>query len=203
MQIVTLIAAAGGLQGALVEALRKAWGGGEAVWLSPGEAAVLADDRPTADYFDRVVQAASGSKGVTPKLVSNWITGELFRLLSESGGEISTVKIEPAHLVALIELVNSKAINMTGAKKAFGVMFQTGQTPQAVVKELGLEQISDSGELTAIVRDVISRHPGPVEQFQSGKEKVIGFLVGQVMRATRGKANPKMAEQMLRDEMQK
>ncbi len=170
--------------------------------LSPSDAAILTEDRATAEYFDRVVQAAEKSAGITPKLISNWITGELFRLLSETGGDISAVNIEPEHLVTLIAMVKANTINLTGAKKAFGVMFQTGQPPRTVVKELGLEQISDTSQIVAIVREVISQHPGPVEQFQSGKEKVIGFLVGQVMRASRGKANPKMAEQMLRDEMQ-
>ncbi len=170
--------------------------------LTQQEAAVLVEDRAVAQFFDRAVEAATGSSGVTPKLISNWISGELFRLLGESGLDMEEVKIQPEHLVALIELVNAGTINQTGAKKSFGVMFETGRPPQQIVKELGLEQISDTGQLEAVVRQVIAEHPGPVEQFRDGKDTVIKFLVGQVMRATQGKANPQLAEQVLREQLQ-
>ena len=170
--------------------------------LSPAEAAVLAEDRAVAEYYQQVVEAAGDSTEVTPKLISNWVSGELFRLLGESGQEISQVKIRPADLVALIELVNKNVINQTAAKQTFGVMFETGRSPQKVVKELGLEQISDTGELIALARQVLADNPDAVEQFKKGKETVIKFLVGQVMRATRGKANPQLAEQLLRAELQ-
>jgi len=169
--------------------------------LTQQEAAVLVEDRAVAQFFDRAVEAATGSSGVTPKLISNWISGELFRLLGESGLDMEEVKIQPEHLVALIELVNAGTINQTGAKKSFGVMFETGRPPRQIVKELGLEQISDTGQLEAVVRQVIAEHPGPVEQFRDGKDTVIKFLVGQVMRATRGKANPQLAEQVLREQL--
>jgi aspartyl-tRNA(Asn)/glutamyl-tRNA(Gln) amidotransferase subunit B len=170
--------------------------------LSPAEAAVLVEDRAVAEYYQQVVEAAGDSTEVTPKLISNWVSGELFRLLGESGQEISQVKIRPADLVALIELVNKNVINQTAAKQTFGVMFETGRSPQKVVKELGLEQISDTGELIALARQVLADNPDAVEQFKKGKETVIKFLVGQVMRATRGKANPQLAEQLLRKELQ-
>ncbi len=169
--------------------------------LSAKEAAVLVEDRAVAEYFDEVVEAASKFEGVTPKLVSNWISGELFRLLSESGQDISQVKVEPAELAALIQLVNANTINQTGAKKTFGVMFETGRPPQDIVKELGLEQISDEDQLAAVVQQVIDEQADAVEQFKKGKDTVIKFLVGQVMRATRGKANPQLAEQVLRDQL--
>jgi aspartyl-tRNA(Asn)/glutamyl-tRNA(Gln) amidotransferase subunit B len=169
--------------------------------LTPDEARVLADDRATAEYFDSVVAAAGGD--VTPKLISNWIVGELFRLLSETGTAISNIKIQPEHLVALIELVNANTINQPAAKKTFGVMFETGRSPQAIVEELGLQQISDEGQLVGLAQQVIADNPGPVEQFRSGKEKAINFLVGQMMRATRGKANPQLAEQVLRSALEK
>lgn len=170
--------------------------------LSAKEASVLTDDRATAAYFDRVVEAASGSKLVTPKLISNWFAGELFRLLGESGTEISAVKIEPAQFVALIEAVTTNTINQSAGKKVFGVMFETGRSPQEIIKELGLEQISDEVALETIARQVIATNPDPVAQFKGGKEGIINFLVGQVMRATRGKANPKLAEEVLRKALQ-
>jgi aspartyl-tRNA(Asn)/glutamyl-tRNA(Gln) amidotransferase subunit B len=166
--------------------------------LSSKEASVLIEDRATAEYFDSVVEAAGGSKLVTPKLISNWFSGELFRLLRESGTEVTAIKIEPAQFVALVEAVTTNTINQSAAKKVLGVMFETGQAPQAIVKALGLEQISDEGQLVAMVQQVLIDHPGPVEQFKAGKEGVINFLVGQVMRASRGKANPKVAEEALR-----
>ena len=170
--------------------------------LTKKEAAVLVEDRLVAEFFDNAVEAAANTAEVTPKLISNWVSGELFRLLSETGLDMAEARIKPEHVAALIELVNAKTINQTGAKKAFGVMFETGRSPREVVKELGLEQISDTGQLVPIVQQVIADNPGPVEQFKDGKDSVIKFLVGQVMRATRGKANPQLAEQMLREQLQ-
>jgi aspartyl-tRNA(Asn)/glutamyl-tRNA(Gln) amidotransferase subunit B len=165
------------------------------------EAAVLVEDAAVAHYYEGVVEATPNSPGVTPKLVSNWVSGELFRLLGESGTEVSEIKIKPEHLVALIELVNAKTINQSAAKKVFGVMFETGRPPKEIVEERGLQQISETDQLTGIVQQVITDNPGPVEQFKEGKDTVIKFLMGQVMRATRGKANPQLAEQMLREQL--
>lgn len=170
--------------------------------LSPKETAILVEDRAVAEYFDRVVVAAQGKNDITPKLISNWISGELFRLLSESGRTMTGVRIKPQDLVELIELVNTNTINQPGAKKTFGVMFETGRSPQAIVEELGLTQISDEGQLISIARQVLADNPDAVSQFKGGKETTINFLVGQVMRATRGKANPKLAEQVLREQIQ-
>mgnify|MGYP001264757122 CR=1 FL=1 len=167
--------------------------------LSRTEAHVLADDRAVAEYFDAAVAAAAGVKGVSPKLVSNWISGELFRLLSESGTEIAAVKIAPADLVTLIGLVQANTINQSAAKKVLAVMFDSGRPPQKIVEELGLQQISDAGQIDPIAREVIAANPDAVAQFKAGKEGIINFLVGQVMRASRGKANPKLAEKALRD----
>jgi aspartyl-tRNA(Asn)/glutamyl-tRNA(Gln) amidotransferase subunit B len=170
--------------------------------LTQKEAAVLVEDAAVANYYESVVKAARNSPEVSPKLISNWVSGELFRLLGESGIEVTGVKIKPEHLVALIELVNAKTINQSAAKKAFGVMFETGRPPREIVEEQGLQQISDTDQLTGLVQQVIADNPGPVEQFKGGKDTVIKFLVGQVMRATRGKANPQLAEQMLREQLQ-
>jgi aspartyl-tRNA(Asn)/glutamyl-tRNA(Gln) amidotransferase subunit B len=170
--------------------------------LTPKEAAILVEDRATAAYYESVVAAASRKPAVTPKLISNWVSGELFRLLSERGLEISGVKIKPEHLVALIELVNANTINQPTAKQTFGVMFDTGRSPLEIVEDLGLQQISDMGQLVATAQEIIAANPGPVEQFQAGKETTMKFLVGQMMKATRGKANPQLAEQVLREQLQ-
>ncbi|RME97102.1 MAG: Asp-tRNA(Asn)/Glu-tRNA(Gln) amidotransferase subunit GatB [Chloroflexi bacterium] len=170
--------------------------------LPAADAAVLAEDRAVAEFFDAAVAAATNEVDVSPKLISNWVSGELFRRLSESGADISAVKITPEQLVSLIKLVAGNTINQSAAKKVFGVMFDSGRAPQNIVEELGLQQISSADALRPIAQQVIAEHPGPVEQFKSGKEGIINFLVGQIMRATRGKADPKLAEQTLRDLMQ-
>jgi aspartyl-tRNA(Asn)/glutamyl-tRNA(Gln) amidotransferase subunit B len=169
--------------------------------LTKKEARVLAEDRAVAEYYEGVVVAADKARAVTPKLISNWVSGELFRMLGETGRDIADVKIKPEQLVALIELVITKTINQSAGKKTFEVMFQSGRWPQEIVEELGLQQISDAGQLIPIARQVIAKNPGPVEQFKGGKETIINFLVGQVMRATRGKANPQLAEQVLREQL--
>jgi aspartyl-tRNA(Asn)/glutamyl-tRNA(Gln) amidotransferase subunit B len=170
--------------------------------LSKKEALILSEDRAIAEYYESVIAAASAAPTVTPKLISNWVSGELFRLLAEKGVVISQVKIKPEHIVGLIELVNANIINQPAAKQTFGVMFETGQPPQQIVEELGLRQISDADQLVAIAWQVIAENPGPVEQFNAGKEATLKFLVGQVMKATRGKANPQVVEQLLRQQLQ-
>lgn len=167
--------------------------------LSPKEAHLLADDKGIAEYFDAVV--AASSKKIAPKKISNWITGELFRLLSEADTEIGEVKIQPTDFIALLTLLDNNAINQPAAKQTFAAMFETGRPPQAIVEELGLQQISDTSALVEIAQKVIADNPKPVAQFRDGKDSVIKFLVGQVMRATRGKANPQLAEQVLREEL--
>ncbi|MCL4298224.1 MAG: Asp-tRNA(Asn)/Glu-tRNA(Gln) amidotransferase subunit GatB [Anaerolineae bacterium] len=169
--------------------------------LSKKEAAILSEDRATAEYYESIVAAAGDRPDVTPKLISNWVSGELFRLLGERGVELSQVKVKPEHLVALIELVNSNTINQPAAKQTLGVMFDTGRPPLEIVEELGLRQISDAGQLVAVVQQVIADNPEPAAQFKAGKEATLKFLVGQVMKVTRGKANPQLAEQVLREQL--
>ncbi|MDM8526681.1 Asp-tRNA(Asn)/Glu-tRNA(Gln) amidotransferase subunit GatB [Anaerolineales bacterium HSG24] len=168
--------------------------------LSTKDANILVEDQAVATYFDEVVAVATD--GVTPKQISNWVTGELFRLLGESGNDISEMPIKPADLVALIALVNGKTINQPGAKQTFAVMFETGRAPKDIVEELGLQQISDTSALVGIASQVIADNPKPVAQFKAGKQATIKFLVGQIMRHTRGKANPQLAEQVLREQLQ-
>ena len=169
--------------------------------LSRKEAHILADDRAIAEYYDAAVAATDSTDEVTPKLISNWISGQLFRQLSATGTDIANIKIEPDQLVALIRLVQRKTINQSAAKKVFSVMFETGRKPGEIVGEMGLQQISDEGQLVPVVQQVLANNPDAVAQFLAGKEGIINFLVGQVMRATRGKANPKLAEEVLRKEM--
>jgi aspartyl-tRNA(Asn)/glutamyl-tRNA(Gln) amidotransferase subunit B len=168
--------------------------------LSRYDASVLVEDRAVADYFERAVQVAGDS--ISPKLVANWMSGELFRLMNQTGTDITDVKVKPEDFVALIVMVKAGTINQPAAKETFGLMWKTGRSPQAIVDERGLKQISDAGELVGIVAQVIADNPDPVAQFKAGKETIIRFLIGQVMKATRGKANPQLAEQLLREQLQ-
>jgi aspartyl-tRNA(Asn)/glutamyl-tRNA(Gln) amidotransferase subunit B len=167
--------------------------------LSRYDANVLVEDRAVADYYERAVRAASDT--LSPKLVANWVTGELFRLVNEIGVAITDVKVSPEDLVALIKMVKMGTINQPAAKKTFGVMWETGRPPREIVEELGLKQISDADELADVVAQVITDNPDAVAQFKAGKETTIRFLIGQVMKCTRGKANPQLAEQLLREQL--
>ena len=164
------------------------------------DASVLVEDQAVADYFERAVNAAGDT--LYPKLIANWVTGELFRLMNEADVTITDVKVSPENLVALIEMVNSGVINQSAAKKTFGVMWETGRPPQEIVEEQGLKQVSDASQLMEIVDQVIAHNPDAVARFKAGKETTIRFLIGQVMKATRGKANPQMVEPLLREQMQ-
>ncbi len=167
--------------------------------LAAQDAAALAENRARAEYFESVV--AAGTKKVSPRAVANWMVGEVFRLLNESGIEVDAIKFTPADFVRLIELVETDAINRLAAKDVLADMWQSGEKPDAIVEKRGLKQISDAGALDAIISQVIAENGDAVAQFKAGKEKILGFLVGQVMRHSRGKANPKMAEKLLREKL--
>jgi aspartyl-tRNA(Asn)/glutamyl-tRNA(Gln) amidotransferase subunit B len=168
--------------------------------LSRYDANVLVEDQAVADYFERAARGATGE--AAPKQVANWVSGELFRLMKETGTSIADVKIKPEDVAALVGIVQSGAITQTAAKETFGVMWETGRSPQAIVEDRGLKQISDAGELTGIVAQIVADNPDPVAQFRAGKETTLRFLMGQVMRATRGKANPQLVERLLRERLQ-
>jgi aspartyl-tRNA(Asn)/glutamyl-tRNA(Gln) amidotransferase subunit B len=170
--------------------------------LTKKEAETLAEDRAVAEFYDKVVTAASDTSEVTPKLISNWVSGELFFLLGEHQVDVTGLKIRPEQLVTLIKLVCADTINQNAAKKVLRVMFETGRSPEELVNELGLQQISDKSQLIPLVQQILADNPDAIVQFKGGKETIINFLVGQVMRVTRGKANPQLAEQVLREQLQ-
>jgi aspartyl-tRNA(Asn)/glutamyl-tRNA(Gln) amidotransferase subunit B len=142
---------------------------------------------------------AAGKGQVSPKSTANWVMGEVFRLLNETGLAVSDIKVSAGHLADLITLVENNTINRLAGKEVFAEMWQTGDAPEAIIEARGLKQISSADALQTIVEQVIAENPGPVSEFREGKEKVIGFLIGQVMRHSKGKANPKVAEQVLRE----
>lgn len=160
------------------------------------DAQVLTSDPVTARFFESVVRG-----GAKPKAASNWVMGEFMRLVKEAGAE--TAKITPEQVARIITLVETQAISGSAAKAVFEQIFDTGQDPDRVVKEQGLAQVSDEGAIREEVQRVLDDHPDDVARFMAGKQKVLGFLVGQVMNATKGKANPKLVNEILRDLLSK
>ncbi|MGQ9785166.1 MAG: Asp-tRNA(Asn)/Glu-tRNA(Gln) amidotransferase subunit GatB [Anaerolineae bacterium] len=169
--------------------------------LSAYDAILLTEDRAVADYFEEVVHSAQPP--VTAKLVANWIAGELFRMMRETGVSIQEVRIQPGDLARLIALVADNTLNQTAAKQIFSVMWQTGRAPDVLVQELDLGQISDREQLATLVTRVLAENGDAVASFHAGKETALRFLIGQVMRASRGKANPQLVEQLLRAQLSK
>ncbi len=167
--------------------------------LPPQDAAVLAENRDRAEYFEAVVAAGAGK--ISPRTVGNWMTGEIFRLLNESGLDVTAINITPQNFVRLMEMVEKGDINRLAGKDVLAEMWRTGADPDAIVEAKGLRQINDLSALDELVTRVLAENPDAVSAFKGGKEKIVGFLVGQVMRASRGKANPKIAEQRLRQKM--
>ena len=166
--------------------------------LSAYDAHVLTLSKASADYFEAAVKAGADSKKA-----ANWIMVELQALLSAEKQEIQACKVTPEALAALLKLMDTGVINGKIAKDVLAAMFASGQAPETIVEEKGLNQISDAGAIEAAVRQVIEASPEQVAQFKSGKDKVFGYFVGQVMKATRGKGNPQLINDILRRELER
>ena len=163
----------------------------------PGyDAGVLTTSRSLADYFEACVKHHS-----SPKQLSNWIMGALMGLLNAAGKSITASPISAEHLAALVRLIDKGAISGKIAKKVFDDMAATGDSPDSIVEKKGLVQMSDTSELEKIIERVLSENTAQVEQYRGGKTKVFGFFVGQVMRATRGQANPKIVNDILKQKL--
>lgn len=154
---------------------------------------VLVPDRNLCAYFEEAI-----AKDLKPQAVANWIANDLLRELANAGRDITDCPIKPQSIAELIRLVDKGVISSKIAKEVFLEMFASGESPDAIVEKKGLKQSSDTGELTSICKEVIGANPKSVEDFQAGKENAINFLKGQVMKATRGKANPKVVDDLLR-----
>ena len=160
------------------------------------DAEFLTATRQMADFFDETARLSSD-----PKSSSNWIMGDLSGLLNNAGIEIQDAKVTSAHLSELIQLIKNQTISGKIAKSVLPDVFETGKTPKQLVEEKGLSQISDASAIESIVDQAIEENPGPAQDYRDGKQKAIGFLVGQVMKATRGKANPQMVNQLLQQKL--
>ncbi len=159
------------------------------------DAGVLVAERETAEYFEAVAE------GRDAKACANWVMGDLFAALNKAGLGIGDAPVSAASLGALIDLIEDGTISRRIAKEVFETMWRTGKDAAAIVAEKGLEQISDSGAIEAEIDKVIAANPGQVAAFKGGNEKVIGWFVGRVMKATGGKANPRTVNEILRDKL--
>jgi aspartyl-tRNA(Asn)/glutamyl-tRNA(Gln) amidotransferase subunit B len=170
--------------------------------IRPYDAALLVGDRRVADYFEAAAGIAR-AQDVAPQDVANWVSGELFRILNASATPIDACKTSPERLAALLVLVQEGTVSVTAAKTALGAMCETGEAPEDVVRRLGLTQISDTDALAALVDAALAAHPEQVQQYLDGKMNILGWLVGQVMRASKGKANPQDTRTLLQQALER
>jgi aspartyl-tRNA(Asn)/glutamyl-tRNA(Gln) amidotransferase subunit B len=175
------------------------------------DADFLISEKPLADLFEETVKL-----GGQPKAVFNLITGDLLRLLNAENKSIEECPLKPNQLVGILNLIENKIISWTMAKTVLEEMYRTGAetigvaditlpmieiTAETIVKEKGLIQISDKGEIEKVVDEIISKNPKEVERYRAGEEKLMGFFVGQVMKLTKGKANPQMVNELLKKKL--
>ena len=160
------------------------------------DASVLTTSKALADYYEACIKHYP-----KPKVVSNWIMVELLRALNRDGMEVEGSRVTPEHLAELFKLVDDGTISSTMAKTVFDAMYDTGKPASEIVTEKGLRQISDASALLAAVEQVLADHPKEVDEFRAGREKLLGFFMGQVMKATQGKANPQAVNKLLRERL--
>lgn len=165
--------------------------------LSSEDAVFMTNDKATADYFEAAVAA-----GADPKAAVNWLMGEFASQLSNDGIEIDKAPVFAENLAALLKLISKGTISGKIAKKVFATMWKEGGNPDDIVKAQGLVQISDTAELSKLVDEVVGNNPKAVEDFKAGKKKAVGALVGQIMKATKGKANPRVINELLNKKLQ-
>lgn len=170
----------------------------EALGLPLYDAEVLTAEKELADYFDEVVRGVGKEHA---KTASNWVMGEVLRLLNERKIPIERCPVPPARLARMIALITRGTISGKIAKTVFDSMAASGEEPEAIVEARGLRQITDTGAIEGVVEEVLAAHPGEAEAYLGGKTKLMGFFVGQAMKATQGKANPRTLQEILREKL--
>ena len=170
--------------------------------LSNYDASVLTSDKAVSDFFDNVIKSDSSLK-INSKIIVNWITSELFSILNENNLEIINSPIKPSDLGGLIKLIIEDVISGKIAKEVLVEMFNTKIDPITIIKNKGLRQVTNTNEIEALVEQVIEENQKMVEQYLSGKDKLIGFFVGQSMKKSKGKANPKILNEILKKKLSK
>lgn len=164
--------------------------------LTDYDASQIVAVKAMAEYFDAAAKNAKDAKGV-----ANWMLGDVSAYLNSENISIEQFPVSPDHLAELVNLLKDDVINSKAGKQVFAEMVRGKGSPEALVKSLGLEQVSDAGAIEALVDAVLEANPQSVADFKAGKDKAIGFLTGQVMKQSKGKANPPMVQQILREKM--
>jgi len=160
------------------------------------DARILCADKPLADFFEATLAHAPDAKKL-----ANWFNGELQRLFNDSATNVGQVKFTPAQLGALMAQLEKGAISGNAGKEVLGELFRTGRDPAEIIAEKGLGQVSDTSAIEAAVDEVLSRHPDEAALFKAGKVQVLGFLVGNVMKAMKGKGNPKLVNEVIKQKL--
>jgi aspartyl-tRNA(Asn)/glutamyl-tRNA(Gln) amidotransferase subunit B len=166
-----------------------------ALGLSPYDAHVLTLEKETAAYFEVVAQ------GRDAKIAANWVTGDLFAAINRTKTSIAEPPVPAEHLGALLDLLADKTLSGTLAKAVFEAMIETGKSPGAIVQERGLRQVTDTGAIERMVDQVLEANAGKVAEYRSGKDKLFGFFVGQVMKAMQGKGNPALVNEVVKQKL--
>jgi len=172
-----------------------------ALGLTENEAMTLTETRERAEYFEALVSAIGSEAGRSAKLAANWTLGDVARWSNETGRDVDSFPINPTRLAGLVRLVEDGAITGAVGKDVFALMLEDQRTAKEIVEANGLGQVSGENELATLVRDVLAKNEKAVADFRAGKDSAIKFLVGQVMAATRGRANPRVAEELLEREL--
>jgi aspartyl-tRNA(Asn)/glutamyl-tRNA(Gln) amidotransferase subunit B len=166
--------------------------------LPPYDAEVLTSTRPLAEYYEAVVKLS----GSDPKLCANWVMVELAGALNREGLDIAASPVTAERLAGLLKRIADGTLSGKLGKQVFETMWETGQDADTLIEAQGLKQITDRGEIARIIAEILAQHPVQVAQYRAGKEKLFGFFVGQVMKATSGKANPDLVNELLRSKLQ-
>jgi aspartyl-tRNA(Asn)/glutamyl-tRNA(Gln) amidotransferase subunit B len=157
------------------------------------DAGVLTADKALAQYYEEVVRLSS-----SPKAASNWVMGDVLRFLNEEKRDICNCPITPAALAEMVRLIEDSTISGKMAKDIVEEMYKTGKSPKAIIEEKGMVQITDEGALSATIQKIMDANPNQLKDYRGGKDKLFGFFVGQVMKATQGKANPQVVNDLLK-----
>ncbi|MBQ9763429.1 MAG: Asp-tRNA(Asn)/Glu-tRNA(Gln) amidotransferase subunit GatB [Phascolarctobacterium sp.] len=158
------------------------------------DASIIVATKAMAEYFDEAVKTTQDAKGI-----ANWLLGDVSAYLNNEGITISEFNVTPAHLAELVNLTKEGVLSSKLAKKVFAEMLKADKAPKTFVKELGLEQVSDESAIIKLVEETLAENPQSVADFKAGKERAIGFLVGQIMKKSKGKANPEIVQKLLRE----
>lgn len=161
------------------------------------DASVLTADKDLADFYEETVKLTA-----KPKETSNWFMTELLRMMNEEGIEVKDLRVKPEHFKELFDMMDAGKITKNIAKDVFKEVFKSGKGPSEIVKEKGLEVVTDESEIEKILKEAIEKNPKAVEQYKNGKKGIMGFFIGQVMKATSGKADPKVVQKIFRKLME-